>query len=383
MTEAGLQNTRTDGAIAAPVREVFVFQLWGIGDMIWTTPALAVLRKRLSGIPLTVVAHSNAEAQVIRGSHLCDEVVTVGRSWKRLLALFGLAVRSRFRHAKLALLAPGMSARLAQGLRRIGRFDYVVGGTFSPRPPGYTHWTHLTPDAHYVELNLAVLRQLYPDAAEEPIYFHIDATAEEHAARWWKENGLTGRAVVGIHPGAGGIEGADKRFPLEKVSYTVHRLHNRCRDLQVLIYLGPDERDLENSFVGLGPHVRVVSNMPLRATAAVIRRTRVHVGGDTGLGHLGAAVGVPVLSLFGPTVPERLRPWGERCAILKADRDVAPDCMPCYETPLYGRCPIGQRCMNVIDYDRVVDSIEAAARSSAGREASRDSELLPPLSAGH
>src|SRR5438874_1570488 len=129
MTEAVRANAASPQTIAVPIRNLFVFQLWGIGDMIWTTPALGVLRKRYVGVPLTIVANSNAEAQVVRGSHLCDDVVTVGRSWKRLAALLRLAFQCRCRSGLAAVLMPGMSARLAQGLRYFGGFKLVVGGT--------------------------------------------------------------------------------------------------------------------------------------------------------------------------------------------------------------------------------------------------------------
>jgi ADP-heptose:LPS heptosyltransferase len=360
VTKAVLRDGAPPLEIVPSIRELIVFQLWGIGDMIWSTPALAILRKRFGGVPLTVIANSNAEAQVIRGSHLCDEVKTVGRRWKRLGALLPLVLQWRFRERKAAVLMPGMSFRLAQGLRYLGGFDHVIGGTFSDRPSGYTHWTRLSPDTHYLSMNLAIVRQVCGDAGEAPMYFHIDAESEERAARWWKEQGLTDQVAVGIHPGAGAIDGIDKRFPLEKALFTIRRLQDRMPDLQIVIYLGPDERDLVSSFRGLGPRVRLMTDMPLRPTAAIIKRTRVHVGGDSGLGHIASAVGVPVVSVFGPTMPERFRPLGERCTVHKADAGSAPSCMPCYDSPTYGHCPISQRCLHVINYDRVVDSIVAA-----------------------
>ncbi len=53
---------------------------------------------------------------------------------------------------------------------------------------------------------------------------------------------------------------------------------------------------------------RIVCNVA--GLVALLRRTDLFVGGDTGPMHLAAALGVPVVALFGPTDPARNGPWG-------------------------------------------------------------------------
>jgi len=50
----------------------------------------------------------------------------------------------------------------------------------------------------------------------------------------------------------------------------------------------------------------------------VIKRCRVFIGNDSGLSHLAAAVGVPTLTMFGPTVPAHYAPWGPRAQVIQA-----------------------------------------------------------------
>src|SRR5262249_17739144 len=63
--------------------------------------------------------------------------------------------------------------------------------------------------------------------------------------------------------------------------------------------------------------VPVVQNGPLLVLAALLRRARLFLGNDSGLGHLAGLLGVPTLALFGPTDPPRWAPLGPRVRVLR------------------------------------------------------------------
>ena len=62
---------------------------------------------------------------------------------------------------------------------------------------------------------------------------------------------------------------------------------------------------------------------------AAVAESHLHLAGDTGTGHIAAAYGTPVVSVFGPTPPERYRPWSARARVLRDDSKsveaVSPD----------------------------------------------------------
>jgi len=90
----------------------------------------------------------------------------------------------------------------------------------------------------------------------------------------------------------------------------------------------------------------------LRDLIGLFARSRAAFGPDSGPMHLAAAVGTPVVSLWGSTSPERSAPHGsEDLAVVGA---VA--CHPCY----LRRCPVGRLCMRQIRVDAVVGALEAA-----------------------
>jgi len=90
----------------------------------------------------------------------------------------------------------------------------------------------------------------------------------------------------------------------------------------------------------------------LRQAIGILARAEVAVGPDTGLMHLCAAVGTPVVSLWGATSPARTGPHGFGDLIVQGK---AP-CSPCY----LRRCPIGRICMRSIDIEEVIGKVGRA-----------------------
>jgi len=90
------------------------------------------------------------------------------------------------------------------------------------------------------------------------------------------------------------------------------------------------ERGLRVAFVGgpgeIAPDVEGVQNLvgrlSLPETMQWIAASRVHLAADTGSGHIAAAYGVPVVSVFGWTDPDVYRPYGDRVTVLDAGKDM-------------------------------------------------------------
>jgi heptosyltransferase-2 len=82
--------------------------------------------------------------------------------------------------------------------------------------------------------------------------------------------------------------------------------------------------------------------------ASVLAEMAVLVCGDTGVAHLAAALGTPVVALFGPTDPARSAPLG-RVAVVRH----AVPCAPCF----YRACPIDHPCMREISATEVGERV--------------------------
>jgi ADP-heptose:LPS heptosyltransferase len=101
-----------------------------------------------------------------------------------------------------------------------------------------------------------------------------------------------------------------------------------------------------------GPHIHYFFDLRLVETAALIEHSALFLGNDSGIAHVAAACGTPVIALFGPQDPRRFRPWSERTMVL---HKVAP-CFPCAQiTCVFPHNP----CVNLITVQEAMRCVTA------------------------
>ena len=126
------------------------------------------------------------------------------------------------------------------------------------------------------------------------------------------------------------------------------------RGLAVVVIGSGAERELADALLSSqpGPVTDLVGRTTLRDAIGVLERAAIAVGPDSGPMHIAAAVGAPVVSLWGATSPARSAPHGSEDLVV---RGAAP-CTPCY----LKRCPIGRLCMESISAERVLEQVDRA-----------------------
>jgi heptosyltransferase-2 len=85
---------------------------------------------------------------------------------------------------------------------------------------------------------------------------------------------------------------------------------------------------------------------------AIIARCRVFITNDSGLMHVAAALGVPLVAIFGSTDPSRTGPLGANSRVLYQ----ALSCAPCLKT----QCPRNRECMEAITVEEVFEEVKRA-----------------------
>jgi len=155
-------------------------------------------------------------------------------------------------------------------------------------------------------------------------------------------------ARVIISPGAGSVK---KRWPLER--YLMVAADLKKRGLQPSILLGPAEVDLEAALHhSPQSQPQVVKTRTFQELITVLDSATIYIGNDSGVSHLAAFLGVPTLVIFGPSDPDRWRPFGDHVRIVKA----ASPCSPCFDT-VRPDCP-EHACLEKINPDRIVRALE-------------------------
>jgi heptosyltransferase-2 len=130
-----------------------------------------------------------------------------------------------------------------------------------------------------------------------------------------------------------------------------------------ILFGGKNDADLTNriqSAIGGNPSavLNLAGQTSLRELMCLVKLCRVFLTNDTGPMHVAAALGVPVVAIFGSTSPELTGPISSADVphqILNSD---AP-CAPCF----LRECPIDFRCMNGISVERVVEAVVESAKS--------------------
>lgn len=182
------------------------------------------------------------------------------------------------------------------------------------------------------------------------------------ATREWARAQVVGhgRPVVAIHPGVSGF-GALKQWAPDRFAATALRLA-RERGAHCLVTWGPGERELAERVVAasdgaalLGPQTGSILEL-----AALYQHCDLVIGSDTGPLHLAAALGVPVVGLYGPKDPAIYAPWDARTGAAAAVVFKPVYCSPCNAH----RCANGTViCMPAISVDDVVAAAQGSISS--------------------
>ena len=137
-----------------------------------------------------------------------------------------------------------------------------------------------------------------------------DEPAEQKMQQWLYEHKISRFAL--LNPGAGW--GA-KQWPADRYGEVAKKL--AADGLSCLINFGPQEEELARIVQQESGRSAQPVECSITDLIALTRRASLFVGGDTGPMHLAAALGVPVVAIFGPTDPARNGPFATRNVVLR------------------------------------------------------------------
>jgi ADP-heptose:LPS heptosyltransferase len=208
---------------------------------------------------------------------------------------------------------------------------------------------------HRVDANMELARLLVAVPQTPEPRFDISRESQTRGAARWAAFGFEDRPVLAIHPGSSDASFIERRLPPDTVLQVIRAVLGGHPESRVLIILGPAEEALRQTFENCDPRIGIAAGVPLHETAYLLSRCKSLLVGDTGLGHLAAAVGTRVITIAGATQVAATRPWGTGNVVIRTKEQLA--CMPCYDTPLYGHCPYGARCLTSVMAADIVDAI--------------------------
>jgi len=161
--------------------------------------------------------------------------------------------------------------------------------------------------------------------------------------------------LIGIHPGSSKFKNhTNRRLPKEKFL----ELTNTLDDFYFFIFSGEDEKD-EADFIysnSKSNNVIKVEGKSIREVASIMKYLNIFVSNDSGLMHLAATMGIPVVGIFGPTNPNWIHPWGVKYQIVQTNLE----CSPCfYYSPRPLECKLREKfkCLREISVEKIIATI--------------------------
>jgi len=301
------------------MNRLLIVRLGSLGDLVHTLPAVAALRRTFPSADIDWIVDAPHRPFLDLVPAVSTAIPLEGRTAAAWFAAREV-MRSRGYEAALDFQGLFKSAALARlsGARRVIGFD---SASLRERSAAllYTEQVSVS-DAedgaqHVIQKNLRLAAHLGApnDVVEFPICDAASPVATDLRAR-------LGEYVV-INPGAAW---PNKRWPPAAFGALASRIH-AVRQLRSIVLWGPGERDLALEVAAASDESALPAPDTTIADAiALARHARVLVSGDTGPLHLAAAVGTPVVALFGPTNDRRNGPW--KPADVSISRYAACDC---------------------------------------------------------
>jgi ADP-heptose:LPS heptosyltransferase len=334
----------------------------------FTTPLVRALRRAYPHARLSYLVESVAAPVVRHNPHL-DEVIVAARTRGLARVTEDLALARRLRRARFDLALDLHGGPRASWLTWASGARERIGYDIPGRRWMYTRVARRAPELrarHSVQNQWDLLEAIpgWPggaaDAERDPTEMPLDRDADRRmAARLAAAGVADDSTLVVLHVSAGNLF---RRWPEPFFAETAAALAARP-DRRVVLSSGPSDRAAtariaaaaRQRMAGGGTRIIELGEFDLQELRALIGRSRLFVGGDTGPLHMAAATATPVVGIYGPTLAAQSAPWRSRALPTVSIELTDLACRPCDQRA----CVPGDfRCLTTLQPAAVVGAAE-------------------------
>ncbi len=339
--------------------KILVIRLSSLGDVLMTIPAVQAIRNTYRESHISWLVEGSV-GQFLSYQSFIDNVIefprkTITSAFKNN-ALRGIQETNKFikklRETKYDLIVDfhgiiksAMFSTLAKSRKKIG-----FGRTYAKE------YSHLFYDEtvssnqmriHKVERNMLIARRLWANGNVPRVSLTVPDSFHVYIDDFFSRSGLSS-PVFAVNPFSSSGS-SFKRWSLERYHEIITRIQKNM-GAQVLILWGPGEKNEAEQLQRMGDNTAVLScptNIP--QLFALLRKIDMYIGGDTGVMHLAALAGCPMVSIFGPTDVSINAPYSENCSLLRKDLP----CSPCKNKDCRER-----KCLSEVTVEEVFEAIQ-------------------------
>lgn len=332
------------------VKKIIVIKLRHIGDVLLSVPVFRALRENYPQAHISAIVNSGTE-DVLTGNPLINEVIVFDRGIKKINPLqkylkelsFLKMIRTKGFDMAVDLTSGDRAAIISfvSGARYRLAYDLDKNGFLGKRYL-YTHLAKKDGSQHMVLQNLDIVKQFGISTGDLTVDIFIPEAARQFIKKTFEENniappphltkgGQRGVKVVHVHPTSRWLFKCWKdEYMAEVIAWLIEQ------GIRVIVTSSPDKKELYKAkrILSLVSYqlpaisyqlIDLCGKTTIKQLAAISEASDLFLGVDSAPMHIAAAVGTPVIALFGPTGEAQWGPWGKGHTVFAKDMP----CKPC------------------------------------------------------
>lgn len=339
--------------------KILIIKLSSIGDVIHTLPCLYALRSAYPSAKIDWIVEEEASNILVSHPFLNEVFVIKKRGWfKDFKKTYNIAKSIKALDYDMVLdfqglLKSGVWVFLSNGKRRIG-FDKSGELSYlflNEKLPLYN------PDKHAVDryLDIVAYLGLKHEKVRFPIF--VSESEKKKVSGLLKTNGIwEGTPFIVINPMA---RWETKLWDIKKFANLCNEIMDRLSCKVVIVSASSGKEIQEITFLTDNRVIDLTGKTTLKELSYLMSLSKMVITVDSGPMHIAAAMGVPVIAIFGPTAPWRTGPYGEGHTVIRKELP----CSPCFSRVCKDK---GMICMKSIEVKDVLKAVEAGLKKTKG-----------------
>ncbi len=326
----------------SPVRRILVIKLRAVGDVLLSTIVTKNLRLAFPDAQIDYLTEPPS-IDVLAGNPFLNHVHVHDR-----VSMTGVRLLRRIRSQRYDLVIDLFGNPRTALITRLSGARYRVGYRFRSRTYAYNIIAEPRGNrVHNTQFNLDALEAIGVAIQDRNIYFQFTPDDSRYVDAFLFDAHVDDRLLIGVNTGGGWYT---KRWGLDRYAELADRLVQQYGTSIVLTW-GPGQlQDVEKIQSLMKQNAFIPPATTLKQLGALLKRCTCVISNDSGPMHIAAAVGTPVLGIYGPTSPVLQGPFGGQHVTIAKE---GLNCLGCN----YTKCPIGHPCMLDLSVDAVMEGV--------------------------
>ncbi len=332
------------------IKKILLTLPGGIGNAIMFTPAFQKIRAEYQEAEISLVTSNLGAEEVFKNCGL-KEVYKYDRRVKTDFLKIFLKILF-FRKYDIFISAMGVSSIKAGLLGLASKASARLGEEiFFGTIKIFKNY-----DLHEVERNLNIISSCINGAYKNfPLKLFYNYNDETETEKIISENGIDFKfkKYIGLHLGSNEFLAA-KRWPIDNFSKLIELINLKYPQYIFIIFGGKNEAGYAAELKAGDKIINITGKTSLNAAGIILSKLQLFITNDSGLMHLAAAAGIRIAAIFGPTIPQKNRPYTKDAIIISKNYE----CQPCYKYNRKIKCRHDFKCIRDVTPEEVFLAIE-------------------------